>query len=1385
MEQIEGCSYAKAVLKVSSYATNYGLENLCRAGAEPDARVFLGEERKGGKQKAGSQRERPPPRTLEEKARLPCPRYSNFQDCKYGPEKCHYSHNGPGGSRADAVRIAKERVAAGAAHSQQVPTGDDNRRAPAVPTKPPMSRCMLCQATGHDERSCPAAQMSDVNLVNNMYMVQAPSPADEAATSLDIGWFGLSALFALIVSCANGLSNLPAAVLGRLHFPVTSNLDATSSHDRHRGWHKDVIHRLIILILLVALLGQTYASATPLPESHVRPYCYNLSSISQPNEDGPTAPNGDFEWIVDSGCNRFVTNDLKDFVRGTITRTATDVAVGSGITTSPYMGTVLLKEKTSKITISCQNVLYLPKCARKLLPVRQFVVKGCEVKFDKKCNVTLKDSTGGVIFEGIESNGLYYVDAEVVTSPLTETRANNRPHVVLGDNGRTTNNSGRATGAGTNVTLFGLPVGRVPDSTGRDFPRRLLQTHWALGHMHMDKIRRLFNLKKGENPNCAPCTAASLRKQKLYETRPRATRPFYRIHLDIGFTKGGLPFQLCLDDNTRVSYLDPMKGKHEVFEKFMMIYKHLKNKNYPFQLVYIRTDDEFVYSSDSWIQFCQEHGVEHEFGPKYRHDMMGSIERAIQTVGVAFRAMMFHGNAPESDVSDCLLHANVVRNNSPTKANNGWTPKEREAGMKLGVNKRLLKGPIFCLCYAMVYEQQRAKHDPRGVACVYLGYDDHNDQYKVKEWQTGRVYYIADCVFHPDIFPYRASPQYSQQWMSERDALTPCIPVSAPNLAPHSMTTGPRRSQRMQDYYYSGGVDVRTIPDINEGPSGHFVHSFGPDPDNWSQALSSRYAEDWVAACLLEKQSFLHHNVYSLVPRGESKGKKVYKPRPVFKIKVRPPESVNLQPTIDKFKYRLTIAAFTKTMTQGVDFEEKSASTVRWEATLLLISLANQHRFEICLIDIKTFFLYGDLKDDVFMEQPPEWEDDAFPASEWVCRLNKSMYGLPQAPHCAQEKLRDVLVKAGLRQSAADDCIYIWGVVGDTDFAAIGTHVDDITLVGTDTGMTYVKNVLKKVFEITVTLNPTLITAVQVVRDKPGGWLKLHQAAYVKDILSTFDMADCGRVDTPMDPGTAQALMDLPLASSDDLDPHVVKNYQKLVGMLIWLHKTRPDLLYTINLLSRFLKSPTARHFDLARSRVLKYLQGTVYWGISFSASGSDAWTLSAQADADLAGDKRTSRSTLGYFARMGKYGAISFRSTLERKICTSTQQAETYAVSACLRDVLWIRILLGELGVIQSNPTVIDTDNQGVHLQSTKQINHATAKHFRINQAFIRQNGEDSVSTINKVDTKENASDIFTKPLYAEAFMFHRLTIMGPQAPPEPIPACPRRGGVTEIKSS
>jgi hypothetical protein len=1011
----------------------------------------------------------------------------------------------------------------------------------------------------------------------------------------------------------------------------------------------------------------------------------------------------------------------------------------------------------------------LPTCPKKLLPVNPFHQAGGTISFHDYDKVAVADKDGTVFMHGHVQDSMYKMCIEVITQQQlsTQNEFNNISHSF---------DTAKTPVDGPSQTFFGLPFSGKISASSNDFAERLLEAHCALGHMNFDTVRQLFGLKKkGGNPHCAACAMNHRKSTLKYHKYERSTHCNHRIHADIAFA-GDFMFQVYIDDCSRVGYLDILKQKSEVFSKWVELKRFLDNKHAPYKLAYFRTDNEFVYTSDDWIAHCKAEGVEHEFCPRYRHELNGVAERAILTIGISFRAMMIQGGAPDADIPNALLHANVIRNNAPTSANKGWTPKEKEAGMRLGINRRLLSAPLFCLCYALIYAEERGKHDPRGVACVYLGYDDRNNQYKVKEWISGKIYYTGDCTFHPKIYPYRANPQFTEQWMNETDAVTPRVPVSQDNPAPHSMPTGPRRSARMHEYQTSGGVRLSDIPDHDVPPEpvraanqNYYVHSFGPDPDTWEEAMSSPYAAEWTKAMLEEKNSFIHHNVYTLVPRAEAKGKKIYKPRPVFKIKVNPPAPGSVTPTLDKFKYRLTIAAYSNTMKQGIDFEEKRASTVRWESTLVLIALAVQYDLDIAAIDIKTFFLYGVLPDVVFMEQPPEWVDPEFPAKDYICLLNRSMYGLPQAPHCAQQKLLKTFVEGKYRQSIADDCVFARKTPRESHFAASGSHVDDCLSVGSTAGLDHLISTLEGQFEVVVERNPTHITGVQIVRDRKAKWLKLHQGAFIMSILAAFSMSDCTPVDTPMDPGTAKVLMSLDLATPETVDPAVQQQYRKLVGMLIWLYRTRIDVLFAVNLAARFLHLPTQKHFDLVKNRILRYLRGTIYLGLVFYYGDEQAspWILSGQSDSAFADDLKSSRSTRGHFLRMGGTGAVSANCTLERKISTSTQQAETYALAALCRDCEYLRLLLADLGCPQAAPSPLDTDNDGTFKQSTKQVNHATAKHFRVSQAYIRGLGNEGVVRVEKVGTAHNASDIFTKALPASLFLRHRSTIMGPQRPP------------------
>jgi hypothetical protein len=916
----------------------------------------------------------------------------------------------------------------------------------------------------------------------------------------------------------------------------------------------------------------------------------------------------------------------------------------------------------------------------------------------------------------------------------------------------------------------------------------LLEAHWAYGHIHFDKLRKLLGLKKGDDPECPTCTiAASRQKAMSKHAAERSTRVNHRMHGDVGFTRAcDYSFQLYIDDYTRVSYLDVMDTKSDVLSCWIELKNHLENKFAPWKFAFWHTDSEPIYCTPQWEAHCKENGIVHEYSSRYRHEQNGVVERGMQAIGVPFRCMMIQGCAPEKLIPDALRQSNVIRNNSPTKANKGWTPREKEAGMKLPTNKRLLRGPLFCLVFAHVYEDERVKHAPRGIACVYLGYDDVNNAYKVMEWISGQMYYTADVTFHPSTFPFRANPNRTPDWLHHFETMAPHLTASSVHQQRYDLADrGPTVPATMRQVREPSGRALQNIPDVDVAPDAmvHYdhtfndamyekmqaeyntdnflVHTFGEDPKNWTEAMATKYAAQWLAARCAEMASFKRHNVCTVVPREYAAGKKVFKARVVLKIKINPPTEEHPQGSIEKFKYRCTVAAFTKMLTQGIDYAEKYASTVRWNSIKIMIAMAVMFDYDIVLYDIATFFLYGVLDHEVFMEQAEGWDTPEHPRAHWIWLLNKTLYGLPEASCRAQLVLKEALLgKGDFKATTADDCVYVSH--DDANYAALGAHVDALIGVGGSAGLDKIKTTLTKTFDITEKRNPDVITGVQVERNRPMRWLKLHQGFYVTALLARFGMSDCTPCSTPMDPGTTRALMMLP---TEPADPVACAEYQTLIGCYIWLFKTRPDFLFTGNLGSRFLKCATRAHYDLMVSRPLRYLKGTINNGIVFQ-SGSGEWTLSGAADSDLAGDLATARSTSGYYTCVGKFGAVSCSSVLEKKVSTSTGQAETYALQQLVKEVVWARHLMQDLRIPCAMPTIILTDNDGVFKQSTKTINHTAAKHYRMAQAYIRQKGEDQTIKVEQVDTKLNASDMMTKALHVPLFHRHRYRIMGPQLP-------------------
>jgi hypothetical protein len=174
----------------------------------------------------------------------------------------------------------------------------------------------------------------------------------------------------------------------------------------------------------------------------------------------------------------------------------------------------------------------------------------------------------------------------------------------------------------------------------------------------------------------------------------------------------------------------------------------------------------------------------------------------------------------------------------------------------------------------------------------------------------------------------------------------------------------------------------------------------------------------------------------------------------------------------------------------------------------------------------------------------------------------------------------------------------------------------------------------------------------------------------------------------------------------------------------------------------------------------IQYLKGTPDMGIVFQA-GNDLQLVGA-VDADLAGDLYTSKSTTGFYLRLGDVGTVAVRSGLQSLVSDSTAMAETYAGKECLRELMWHREFQKELGNEQLQATRIRADNQAMIAQSKNTANHMQSKHYRIAQAFTREYVENGVAYFDYTNTKDNEADMLTKELDRESFQRHRRKIMG-----------------------
>ncbi|KAK3005742.1 hypothetical protein RJ639_017145 [Escallonia herrerae] len=323
-------------------------------------------------------------------------------------------------------------------------------------------------------------------------------------------------------------------------------------------------------------------------------------------------------------------------------------------------------------------------------------------------------------------------------------------------------------------------------------------------------------------------------------------------------------------------------------------------------------------------------------------------------------------------------------------------------------------------------------------------------------------------------------------------------------------------------------------------------------------------------------------------------------------------------------------------------------------------------------------------------------------------------------------------------------------------FLAVLIYVDDVLVTGTDSAkISWLKHYLDTKFHIKDLGKLKYFLGIEVAHSSDG--IVLSQRKYVLDILTECGLTGCKPSSSPM------AEQHQLIINSGELcdDPG---QYRRLIGRLLYLTITLPDISYVVHILSQFMHKPRRPHYDAA-IRVLRYLKNSPGQGILLSSNSS--LSLRAYCDVDWAGCPTTRKSTTGYIVFLGS-SPISWRSKKQSIVSCSTTEAEYRAMATTASEIIWLLRLLSDLGVSHQNPVSLFCDNQAALHIVANPVFHERTKHIEIDCHFVQHHTQSKALLPRPISSQYQLANIFTKALGQERFhiLLGKLGISNIHAP-------------------
>jgi TfoX/Sxy family transcriptional regulator of competence genes len=1065
-------------------------------------------------------------------------------------------------------------------------------------------------------------------------------------------------------------------------------------------------------------------------------------------------------WVIDSGCEQHMTNNKGNFVEFSSFPTNQHDCGGLGGITIPAQGRGTVKisiplEK-DEVDVMITNVLYCPGSGVNLLSLSQLLDKGVNIKWSKsKCTIEYQ----GLRIEARRAGGLFFL-APVEKSSLA-------------------------------LVSYGLT-----DAS-------LAYWHERTGHLGEQNLKKLFSMSTGmkdihECVSCEPCILGRMHEKPHSHQIERATYQNECTHTDIagpfqctGYD-GSVYWIIFLDDATQLSEVAPIRHKHQFLDKLKAYHKRNYHPARPFKRIHLdRAGENIAGVVKDW---CISEGIHLEYTAPEQHQMNGAAERLNLTLEEKLLPTMISSDIPLKWWPVVLETINYLRIISPcTRLNK--TPFEAAYGKVPDLSPLRILGSD---AYALKTERKRptlAAH--KSIKCKLVGYNGRSmyklitPDDKLITWSNVHIVERTPASLKRKLEVVGDSDAGNEGETKRTSLPMPELPQiglscgelqsqnenpsetreNSPSPSNSSRDNSPTRDETREYYRQNPGEITREVlrshPELQQPlrvstreNKGVNHHSLGYiqrklvylaliaaakgvepyEPQTLQDAQNDTYWSNWKQAIQEEYDSLLENGTWEVIDRPSQN---VLSGKWVFRLK-RGPDG-----RVCRWKARWVVRGFEQQ--EGIDYQETFASVVKPMSYKVLFAIAAAHDLEVEQMDVKTAFLYGEIKETVFVELPPG-VDPSIDRKTKVCKLRKGLYGLKQSPSIWYKTLSDFLKSLGFRSLLADYSVFIKGDI------IIAVYVDDLLILGSKKNeIQKVKEALSSRFQMKDLGPCQYYLGMKVTRDRANRILRLGQRTYAEKILRDFGMADCKPAATPME----TSLNIIPAENGYEAPPEIKHWYQGAVGALMYLMLgTRPELAFPISVVSRYAANPTDNHVSAVK-RILRYLKGTLNYELNFKGSTSP---LVGYTDADWAGDKDTRRSTSGYTFNIGS-GAISWSSKRQPTVALSTCEAEYMGQTQAVKEAIWLKGLLVELSDMHNNEispsaVILYGDNQGAIALAKNPVFHGRTKHIDIQHHFVREKVESGDVSLEYIPTEQQIADGLTKPLPRDRFEAFRKAL-------------------------